>query len=172
MYAIRSYYDQQAQFNLWRNLLSGNTSETPVAHPAPGDRRFQSEEWSKSPIYDYIKQSYLLTSKMLTDMAASAHLSPSEQKKLDFYTKQYVDAFSPTNFALTNPEVLQQALETKGQSLVDGLRNLLGDIEKGRISMTDEEAFELGKNLATTEGAVIVITSYSIHYTKLSYNFV
>jgi len=151
--AIADY--QQAHFNLWRNLMSGTSSETPVVHPERGDRRFQSEEWSNNPIYDYIKQSYLLTSRMLVDMASNAKLAPSEQAKLEFYTKQYVDALSPTNFALTNPEVLQQAMETKGQSLVDGLKNLLGDIEKGRISMTDESAFELGTNLATTEGAVV-----------------
>jgi polyhydroxyalkanoate synthase len=151
--AITEY--QQAQFNLWRNLLTGTSSESPVVQPMPGDRRFQSEEWSKNPVYDYIKQSYLLTSRMLVDMASNAKLSPTEQAKLEFYTKQYVDAMSPTNFALTNPEVLQQALESKGQSLVDGLKNLLADIEKGRISMTDEEAFELGTNLATTEGSVV-----------------
>ncbi|GGB90122.1 class I poly(R)-hydroxyalkanoic acid synthase [Marinobacterium zhoushanense] len=151
--AIADY--QQAQFNLWRNLMNGTSSESPVVHPDRGDRRFQSEEWSNNPIYDYIKQSYLLTSRMLVDMAANAKLAPSEQAKLEFYTKQYVDALSPTNFAITNPEVLQQAMETKGQSLVDGLKNLLSDIEKGRISMTDESAFELGTNLATTEGAVV-----------------
>ncbi|MBV1786508.1 class I poly(R)-hydroxyalkanoic acid synthase [Marinobacterium sp. D7] len=151
--AIADY--QQAQFNLWRNLMSGTSSASPVVQPDRSDRRFQSDEWSNNPIYDYIKQSYLLTSRMLVDMAANAKLAPSEQAKLEFYTKQYVDALSPTNFALTNPEVLQQAMETKGQSLVDGLKNLLGDIEKGRISMTDESAFELGTNLATTEGAVV-----------------
>lgn len=151
--AIADY--QQAQFNLWRNLLSGNTSENPVAEPPPGDRRFKAEEWSKNPVFDYIKQSYLLTSRMLMEMAHNAKLSEQEQQKLEFYTQQYVDALSPTNFALTNPEVLQQAMETKGASLVDGLKNLLGDIDKGRISMTDEAAFELGTNLATTEGAVI-----------------
>lgn len=151
--AITDY--QQAHFNLWRNLLNGNTSESPVAQPEKGDRRFQGEEWSTNPIYDYIKQSYLLTSRMLVDMAANAKLAPGDQSKLEFYTKQYVDALSPTNFAITNPEVLQQAMETKGQSLVDGLQNLLADIEKGRISMTDEDAFELGSNLATTEGAVV-----------------
>ncbi|MBY4676921.1 PHA/PHB synthase family protein [Marinobacterium arenosum] len=150
--AISDY--QQSQLNLWRNLMTGNT-ETYVANPAPGDRRFQAEEWSQNPVFSYIKQSYLLTSQLLSEMAANAKLNDSEQKKLEFYTQQYIDAMSPTNFAATNPEVLQQALETKGQSLIDGLKNLLGDLEKGRISMTDESAFELGVNLATTEGAVV-----------------
>lgn len=149
--AIADY--QQAQMNLWRNIWSGSSEQ--VAQPSAGDRRFQNEEWSKNPIFDYIKQSYLLSSKMLTEMAANANLSDQEQKKLEFYTQQYVDALSPTNFAMTNPEVLNQALETNGQSLIDGLKNLLGDIDKGHITMTDENAFILGENLATTEGAVV-----------------
>ncbi|MCV6589932.1 MAG: class I poly(R)-hydroxyalkanoic acid synthase [Marinobacterium sp.] len=151
--AISDY--QQGQMNLWRNLLTGNATSSPVASPAPGDRRFQAEEWSQNPVFDYIKQSYLLTSQMLSEMAANAQLSDGEQRKLEFYTQQYIDAMSPTNFAMTNPEVLHQALETKGQSLIDGMKNLLGDMDKGRISMTDESAFELGKNLACTEGAVV-----------------
>ncbi len=153
MRAIADY--QTAQFNLWRNMLTGNSAEAPVAEPERGDRRFQAEEWSTNPIYDYIKQSYLLSSKMLTQMAESANLSDQEQNKLEFYTRQFIDAMSPTNFAATNPEVLQQALDTKGQSLLDGMKNLLADFEKGRISMTDESAFTLGENLATTEGSVI-----------------
>ncbi len=166
--AIADY--QQAQFNLWRNLLTGSTSEKPVAEPPPGDWRFKSEEWSKNPVFDYIKQSYLLTSGMLTEMAQNAKLSPQQQEKLEFYTRQYVDAMSPSNFAITNPEVLQQAMETKGASLVDGLKNLLGDIEKGHISMTDESAFELGTNLATTEGAIVFQNDIFqlIHYKPLT----
>ena len=152
MRAIADY--QTAQFNLWRNLLTGN-SANPVVEPAKGDRRFQAEEWSTNPIYDYIKQSYLLSSKMLSEMASHANLEPGEQTKLNFYTQQYIDAMSPTNFAALNPEVLQQALDTKGQSLLDGMKNLLADFEKGRISMTDESAFTIGENIATTEGSVI-----------------
>lgn len=151
--AITDY--QQAQISLWTSLLSGQSNSTHIIEPDKSDRRFNAEEWSNNPVFSYIKQSYLLGSNLLRDMAAHAHLSDIEQKKLEFYTQQYIDAMSPTNFAVTNPEVLQQALETKGQSLVDGLKNLLGDIEKGRISMTDESAFELGKNLAMTEGAVV-----------------
>lgn len=149
--AISDY--QQSQLNLWRNMMTGNM--TAIAAPPPGDRRFQADEWSENPVFDYIKQSYLLTSQLMSEMAANAKLSDSEQKKLEFYTQQYVDALSPTNFAATNPEVLHQALETKGQSLIDGMKNLLTDMEKGRISMTDESAFELGVNLAKTEGAVV-----------------
>ncbi len=151
--AIADY--QQAQMNLWQNILTGKAIDKPVAEPQKGDRRFAAEEWSQNPVFSYIKQSYLLTSNLLNEMAANANLSDSEQTKLEFYTQQYIDAMSPTNFALTNPEVLQQALETKGQSLIDGLQNLMGDVEKGRITMTDEAAFTLGENIATTEGAVV-----------------
>ncbi len=151
--AISDY--QMAQMNLWKSLLTGQSEAAPVANPAPGDRRFSAEEWSTNPVFSYIKQSYLLGSNLLQNMAANAKLSETEQKKLEFYTQQYIDAMSPTNFAITNPEVLQQALESKGQSLVDGLKNLLGDLEKGRITMTDESAFVLGENIATTEGAVV-----------------
>jgi polyhydroxyalkanoate synthase len=151
--AITDY--QQAQMNMWKSMLSGQTGATPVAAPAPGDRRFNADEWSTNPIFSHIKQSYLLGSGMLQNMASNANLSESEQRKLEFYTQQYIDAMSPTNFAITNPEVLQQALDTKGKSLVDGLQNLLGDIEKGRITMTDESAFVLGENIATSKGAVV-----------------
>lgn len=151
--AIADY--QTSQLNLWRNLLTGNAAQNPVVEPARGDRRFAADEWSQNPVFDYIKQSYLLTSNLLNEMASNANLNDNQQKQLEFYTQQYIDAMSPTNFAVTNPEVLQQALETKGESLVNGLKNLLGDIDKGRISMTDESAFTLGENLATTEGSVI-----------------
>ncbi|MCP8689280.1 PHA/PHB synthase family protein [Marinobacterium sedimentorum] len=151
---IRAITDYQtAQLNLWQSLFTGSAASS--VQPSQGDRRFQAEEWSANPVFSYIKQSYLLTSKLLNEMASNANLSDSEQRKLEFYTKQYIDALSPTNFAATNPEVLQQALETKGQSLIDGLKNLLGDIDKGRISMTDETAFVLGENLALSEGAVV-----------------
>ncbi|MBN3564822.1 PHA/PHB synthase family protein [Aliamphritea spongicola] len=148
--AIADY--QQAQLNLWQNLLSGKSSEQ---ENAKSDRRFAAEEWSKNPVFSYIKESYFLGSKLLNEMASNANLSENEQRKLEFYTQQYIDAMSPTNFAVTNPEVMQQALDTNGQSLVDGLKNLLSDFEKGRISMTDESAFTLGENIATTKGSVV-----------------
>jgi polyhydroxyalkanoate synthase len=151
--AITDY--QQAQMSLWQNILTGQAMDKPVAAPDKGDRRFAADEWSQSPVFSYIKQSYLLTSNLMNDMAANANLDDNEQKKLEFYTKQYIDAMSPTNFAATNPEVLQQALDSNGQSLIDGLQNLMGDMDKGRITMTDESAFTLGENIATTEGAVV-----------------
>ncbi len=144
---------QRSHMQLWTNLLTGKKQSAVEA--APSDRRFSGEQWTGHPIFNYIKESYLIASRMLTQMASSADMDEKSKTRLKFFTKQYIDALSPTNFAVTNPEVLQQALETGGQSLVDGLKNLMGDMEKGRISMTDEEAFEVGKNLAITEGAVV-----------------
>jgi polyhydroxyalkanoate synthase len=148
---------QQDQLKLWMSMLGTKPSEpaTPVVTPPPGDRRFVAKEWQENPVFNYVRQSYLLTSNLLNDMAKVTPLEESNKKKLLFYTKYFVDAISPSNFAMTNPEVMRLAMETKGQSLMDGLKNLLTDLEKGRISMTDETAFQLGKNLAVTAGAVV-----------------
>lgn len=148
---------QNEQMNLWLSILGtkpGESSE-PVVSPSKGDRRFAAPEWQENPVFDYIKQSYLLASNMLMDMATGANLDKDNQKKLNFYTKYFIDAMSPANFAVTNPEVMRLAIETKGQSLLDGLKNLLTDMEKGHITQTNESAFEVGKNLAISPGAVI-----------------
>jgi polyhydroxyalkanoate synthase len=149
--AVTDY--QRSHMQLWSNFLTG--SKQSGVQPAPSDRRFSGEQWTEHPIFNYIKESYLIASRMMNQMVSGADMDEKSKSRLKFATQQYIDALSPTNFAVTNPEVLQQAMETGGQSLVDGLKNLMGDLEKGRISMTDEEAFEVGKNLAITEGAVV-----------------
>lgn len=148
---------QRDQMSLWLKMFtqSGSEPAAPVVSPAPGDRRFADKEWRENPVFDYIKQSYLLASNMLNGLADATHLDTENKQKLKFYTRFFADAMSPSNFAMTNPAVIQHAMDTKGQSLVDGLQNLMEDMEKGRISMTDEAAFKLGTNLATTPGAVI-----------------
>jgi polyhydroxyalkanoate synthase len=151
MKAVSDY--QKNQLELWAGLL-GNAPDG-ATKSASKDRRFHSVEWSENPVFNYIKESYLMASHMLQKTAQNANLDPKRQKKLEFYTQQYIDALSPSNFAATNPEVIKHAIDTKGQSLMDGLQNLMGDMEKGRISMTDETAFALGENIATTPGAVI-----------------
>jgi polyhydroxyalkanoate synthase len=143
----------QDQFNLWVNMF--NPSAAGTVHPVPGDRRFDSPEWDESPLHNYLKQSYLLSSRWLSGMISDSTLDESTRNKCDFYTRQFIDAMSPSNFAVTNPEVLKETLESKGQNLIQGLSNLMQDMDKGRISMTDESAFELGKNLATTPGSVV-----------------
>ena len=149
--AITGFY--QDQFRLWVNMF--NPSAEGVDHPVPGGKRFDAPEWDESPLHNYLKQSYLLTSRCLTGMISDSTLDDTTKSKCDFYTRQFIDAMSPSNFAMTNPEVLKETLESKGQNLVQGLENLMQDMEKGRISMTDESAFELGKDLAATPGSVI-----------------
>ena len=159
----------ESQMNLWWDYMSLWQSSLlrmmgapagPVATPAKGDKRFKHEDWEQHFLFDYIKQSYLITARWLHDQVASVEgLDEKTKKKVDFYTRQYIDAFSPSNFALTNPEVFRATVSSGGQNLIKGLNNLLDDIERGngrlRISMTDPKAFELGVNIATTPGKVV-----------------
>ena len=148
--------------NLWQSTMArmaGQEAE-PVAAPEPGDRRFKDQEWSDNVVFDYIKQSYLLTSGWLKDQAHDAEgLDDHTAHRIDFYTRQFVDAMSPTNFVATNPQVLRETIESKGENLLHGLSNMLNDLEKGhgslRISQTDLDAFEVGGNIAVTEGKVV-----------------
>jgi polyhydroxyalkanoate synthase subunit PhaC len=145
------------QMELWLSFF-GRTPGEPVKsviEPDKTDRRFQSPEWQENPLFDYLKQYYLLTSRWMMDMAQAAQIDEDMKKKLVFYTKQYVDAMSPSNFVATNPEVLKLAFETKGESLTAGMKNFMEDFQKGRISMTDESRFTVGENLATADGAVV-----------------
>lgn len=148
---------QRDQMSLWLKIFTppGPEPVEPIVAPPRGDRRFSANDWKDNPVFDFLKQSYLLASNMLNEMADATHLDPENKEKLKFYTRFFADALSPANFAATNPEVIQHAIETKGQSLVDGLQLLMEDLGKGRISMTDESAFELGVNLATTQGSVV-----------------
>ena len=149
--SVTGFY--QDQFKLWLSLW--NPSAEPVVEAAPGDRRFKAQEWDDSPLHNYLKQSYLLSSRWLTGMVSDSTLDDATKAKCDFYTRQFIDSMSPSNFAATNPEVLKETIESKGQNLISGLENLMQDMQKGRISMTDESAFELGKNIATTPGSVV-----------------
>lgn len=145
---------QQKLFAGMMDKQSGKLS-APIIQPTPEDKRFKAPEWSDQPFFDYIKQSYLLVSKSMRNVIEDLEMDDKRKRKLLFYSNHYIDAFSPSNFAATNPEVIKLAEETKGESLKQGFRNLLADIEKGRITQTDETAFEAGKNLAITPGAVI-----------------
>ena len=145
----------------WMKLLGQPVA--PVAEPSKGDSRFKDSDWSDNFLFDYMKQSYLIAARHIQHAVAGVEgLSPESEKKVAFFTRQYVDALAPSNFALTNPQVLRETLSSGGQNLIKGLNNLLADIERGegqlRISMTDERAFELGKNVATTPGKVVFQT--------------
>ena len=159
----------EVQFNLlweysalWQSSMLKLIGQTapPVAEPAKSDRRFRHEDWEEHFLFDYVKQSYLITARWLHSAVANVEgLDEQTRKKVDFFTRQYIDALAPSNFALTNPEVFRETIASGGQNLVKGLNNLLDDIERGngqlKISMTDSKAFELGVNIATTPGQVV-----------------
>ncbi|GLR14904.1 class I poly(R)-hydroxyalkanoic acid synthase [Chitinimonas prasina] len=147
-----SYYQQQ--MDLWMGLL-GTREKQPNPPASKGDRRFAAPEWAQYPFYDYIKQQYLLSAKWLNELVDGVPMDDPTRVKVGFYTQQFIDAMSPSNFALTNPEVIKLALDTKGESLAEGLRKLSEDMAKGHISMTDESQFAVGENLAVTPGTVV-----------------
>ncbi|MFQ6016827.1 MAG: PHA/PHB synthase family protein [Kiloniellaceae bacterium] len=159
----------QAQINLWQDYMKLWQSTTrrllgepaePVATPEAGDRRFKDEAWDENQLFDFIKQSYLLTARWMQSTVRDVEgMDDKTAKKVDFYTRQFVDAMAPSNFVMTNPEVLRATLESGGENLVKGLENLLEDLERGKgrlsIKTTDTEAFELGANIAVTPGKVV-----------------
>ena len=135
---------------LWRDMLnSGAGAEVK-------DKRFSAPEWAESPYFDYLRQAYLLNADFIGRLADAMPMADEAARgRLKFFTRQFVDAMAPSNFVATNPEFVRTALATRGASITAGIRNLLADLGKGRISMTDDEAFEVGRNLAVTPGQVI-----------------
>ncbi|HEY3433568.1 MAG TPA: class I poly(R)-hydroxyalkanoic acid synthase [Rhodocyclaceae bacterium] len=132
--------------------------EAPAAPPIEpvADKRFAHASWESSPIYDYMRRAYLINADYLRQMAENLPVEDEKgRQRLRYMVGQCVDALAPSNYAATNPEVVQTALETNGESIRQGIQNLLDDLDKGRISMTDDAAFEVGRNLATTPGAVV-----------------
>lgn len=129
---------------------------TPVIEPEKGDKRFSAPDWQQNAVFDTLKQSYLLlATTWLKAVSGIETLDEKERRKLLFFLRQFIDAISPTNFALTNPEVLHEAMATGGQNLVKGAQNLLRDISAGGIKITDTSAFTVGKDLAITPGQVV-----------------
>ena len=122
---------------------------------AKGDKRFKDASWREQPYYDLLKQTYLLGSRQLHEFVDRAQVDDKTKLQLRFYARQFIDAMSPSNFPATNPEVIRKAIETRSVSLTDGMKNLIDDLQKGRITRVDESAFEVGRNLATTPGTVV-----------------
>jgi polyhydroxyalkanoate synthase len=123
------------------------------------DRRFASPEWRDNPIFDTVRQSYLaISDKLLGTVEEIEGIDDAARDRLRFATKGFVEAMSPANFMATNPEVMKKTVETKGENLLNGLKNMLADISRGRVTQSPEGAFELGRNLATTPGKVIYET--------------
>jgi polyhydroxyalkanoate synthase subunit PhaC len=152
----------QAYLTLWQNTARRMMGEqtTAVIAEDPRDRRFKDDAWRENEVFDFIKQSYLLSARFFQGVVGSVDgLDPKAAQKLDFYTRQFVDAMSPSNFLMTNPEVLRKTAETGGENLLKGLSHLLADLERGkgqlRIRMTDDSKFRVGENIAVTPGKVV-----------------
>ena len=163
----------QAQIGFWQDYMtlwqstarrmwgaSDAPAATPVIEADPKDKRFKDELWKENEVFDFIKQSYLLSARYVQDVVGRAEgLDEKTAQKVDFYARQFIDAMSPSNFVLTNPEVLRKTAETGGENLLRGLNNLLADLERGRgklaIKMTDLDAFKLGENIAVSPGKVV-----------------
>ncbi len=140
---------------LWSGMVTGKLDDIPAAAARP-DKRFASEAWAEVPLFDFLRRSYLLTSHYMLEGANRLGPVPRElADRVKFQTKQFVDAMSPANFPVLNPDVLKVAQESGGQSLVRGLENMLRDIQQGKLTMTDETAFEVGRNVAATPGKVV-----------------
>ena len=159
----------ETQLQLWRDWMGlwertarrmlGDESVAPVIAPAPGDRRFRDADWQQNEVFDFIKQSYLLAANSLQGMVANLSGIPEkERNRVEFYTRQFADAFAPTNFLLTNPEVMRATLASSGENLVKGLGNLIADIERGHGELSirqSADGFVIGENIATAPGKVV-----------------
>ena len=155
-----------AQNALWQNAMlkwmgapeAKESLELP--HMLKADKRFSHKDWSENAVFDYLKQSYLLTSGFIQDSVGSVgEMDPKDRRKAAFYTRQFVEALNPANFFALNPEVLEATASEKGENLVRGLKMMLADLERGKgkllIRQTDMDAFEVGRNTAISPGAVI-----------------
>ncbi|MCA8889689.1 MAG: class I poly(R)-hydroxyalkanoic acid synthase [Parvularculaceae bacterium] len=159
----------QRQFNLWGDYaklmatmsrrMSGEKIK-PAIDPEPGDRRFAHAAWTENPMLDFVKQAYLTYAKWLKSTVSQLDgMDEHDKKKAEFFTQQFIDALSPTNFPVFNPEVVEATIESKGENLLKGMRNLLEDIDRGHGSLSIRQAdldhFKLGENIATTPGKVV-----------------
>lgn len=163
------------QTELWQQATKAMLGEkaTVVAEEAPGDKRFAHSDWRDNPVFSYLKQAYLINSKMLQGMLDTMKFEdPKSAEQVKFYTRQYINSVSPTNYLLSNPEVCEEILKTKGQNMIHGIENFMRDLEKSpieafKITQTDNTAFELGGNLANTPGSVVYQNALIqlIHYT-------
>jgi polyhydroxyalkanoate synthase len=151
----------KAYLDLWASAVKRLAGEAapPVATPAPGDRRFNDPDWTQNQFFDFLKQAYLVTAQWADKLVGAADLNPHTKQKAEFYVRQITNALSPTNFVLTNPELLRETFVSNADNLVRGMHMLAEDIERGggnlQIRQSDSSMFEVGRNLATTPGKVI-----------------
>jgi poly[(R)-3-hydroxyalkanoate] polymerase subunit PhaC len=151
----------RAYLDLWASAVKRLAGEPapPAVAPDPRDKRFADPDWSQNQFFDFLKQAYLLTSKWAETLVKEADLDPHTRQKAEFYVRQISNALSPSNFLLTNPELMRETLASKGENLVRGMHMLAEDIKLGeghlKIRQSDPSMYEVGRNLATTPGKVI-----------------
>jgi polyhydroxyalkanoate synthase len=159
----------QRQFNLWGDFArvmatmsrkAAGEDVAPAIEPEPGDKRFQHPAWKDNPLLDFVKQSYLTYARWLKGTVSNLEgMSEHDKRRAEFYTQQFVDAIAPTNFPMLNPEVVETAIETKGENFLRGVKNLLEDLDRGdgelSIRQADLDYFKPGENIATTPGKVV-----------------
>jgi len=150
----------QSQMNIWQNIMNPDSNKADAIQPAKGDKRFADPAWDSEPFYSFIKQSYLLYSQsMQQTISAIEGVDEPTKERLHFFSRQLMNAMSPTNFVSTNPEITKLTLETKGENLTKGLELLQDDLQNSadilKISMTNQDAFSLGDNIANTAGDVV-----------------
>ena len=152
----------ESYMKLWSQSAqrANGAAPEPVAAPQKGDKRFNDPDWSANPMFDMMKQSYLLTSNWLNGLVAEVEdVDPMTKRRVEFFTKMLTDAFSPSNFLISNPAALREAMQSQGESLVKGAQNFAADLARGggqlAISQTDAEKFKVGENVATAPGKVV-----------------
>jgi polyhydroxyalkanoate synthase subunit PhaC len=161
---VRAQADLLAGYmNLWQataRRAAGAEPGEPAVKPPAGDRRFSDPEWQDNPLFDVMKQSYLLTSNWLNGLVAEAQgVDPTTKRRVEFFMKMLTDAFAPSNFLMSNPAALREAVQSNGESLLRGMENFVADLERGggqlKISQSDLSKFKVGENVATAPGKVV-----------------
>ena len=147
---------QKKQLEIMTQLQTGDNA--PVVQPTKDDRRFSSEQWRQNPFFSFLMQNYLVNGALFRNMVENADLPEEDKKVLRFTVNQYVDAMSPSNFPATNPEVVEEAVKTGGESLVKGMQHMMDDMKSGMVKNTDLSAFSIGDNIAVTAGKVVFQT--------------
>jgi len=144
---------------LWRTMAERAVGQTPepLIEPAKGDRRFSAPAWRDEPVFDYLKQAYLLAAQQIGDLVQTADLDDKTRAQVDFFSRQTINALSPSNYAMTNPDVVKKTIETGGVNLMTGLSNLLDDlaVNDGLPQRRAPDTFKVGETMATTPGAVV-----------------
>lgn len=144
---------------LWRTMAERAAGQTPepLIEPQKGDRRFSGAAWRDEPVFDYLKQAYLLGAQQVQDLVAEAPVDDKTRQQVDFFSRQLINALSPSNYAMTNPDVVRKTIETGGVNLMTGLSNLLDDLaaNEGLVKRRAPETFKVGETMATTPGAVV-----------------